>query len=413
MLHWMQYLRGYVKVKVWGYSTERLLNLCGNHDILVWDIADHGGYTTMNVSVRGFFALKPLLKKTGTRASVLQKYGLPFFMSKMQRRKIFAAGFVCCMVFWILMSRFLWNIRIEGNYMLTEDVLLAYLREQGVSVPMPKNRLQIAELEKALREDYDLITWTSARLEGTTLLVQIKENEMPDYEPQEEDAGESAGTDLVARRAGTVAYIVTRSGVPQVEAGDEVKAGDVLVSGAVPVYNEDNTVRRYRYVQSDADITLRYTDDISVKRDVMYDEKIYTGRRKKILTLGFYDREWDLKLGRIKYEDYDVSGEKTQVRLLDQLYLPFYYGTKTVQEYRMARLEYTEDEMEGIMRSEWNKIITTLEEKGVQITEKNVTIKKNETYWVLNAALQLEEAAVRTAAAAEPADAGETADTEP
>ena len=38
MLHWIQYLRGYVIIKVWGYSVERLLNLLGNHDIVVWNI---------------------------------------------------------------------------------------------------------------------------------------------------------------------------------------------------------------------------------------------------------------------------------------------------------------------------------------------------------------------------------------
>lgn len=54
MLHWVQYIRGYVTIKVWGYSTERLLNLCGNHDILVWDIVNYGEYDTMNISVRGF-----------------------------------------------------------------------------------------------------------------------------------------------------------------------------------------------------------------------------------------------------------------------------------------------------------------------------------------------------------------------
>ena len=86
MLHWIQYLRGYVTVKVWGYSVERLLNLCGNHDVLVWDIEDHGDYHTMHISIAGFFALKPLLKKTGTRAAVLGKYGLPFFVSKMWRQ---------------------------------------------------------------------------------------------------------------------------------------------------------------------------------------------------------------------------------------------------------------------------------------------------------------------------------------
>ncbi len=396
MLHWVQYIRGYVKIKVWGYSTERLLNLCGNHDILVWDIVNHGDHDTMKISVRGFFALKPLLKKTGTRAAVLQKYGLPFFMSKMQKRKVFVAGLLGCLLFWVIMAGYIWNIEIEGNYVLTEDVLMDYLDEKGVHVAMKKSRLQIEGLEKALREDHDIITWTSVQVKGTTLLIHIKENEMPDYEQNMQQAQED-GIDLIATRSGTVSYIITRSGVPQVALGDTVEKGDVLVSGAVPVYNEDTTVRKYQFVQSDADILLRYTESLSVKRDILYDEKLYSGRQKEMITLGVNDKEWDIRFGKVPYEQYDISGEKKQVRLLDRLYLPFFYGRKTIQEYEIVSKKHTADEMNNIMQEEWRKIIASLDEKGVQITEKNVTIKKYDDNWVLNARMQLEEAAVESA----------------
>ncbi len=412
MLHWVQYIRGYVTIKVWGYSTERLLNLCGNHNILVWDIVNHGEYDTMNISVRGFFALKPLLKKTGTRAAVLGKYGLPFFMSKMQKRKVFVAGLLCCLVFWMLTARYIWNIEIEGNYVLTDDVLLDYLEENKIHVSMKKNELQIEELEKALREKYDVITWTSVQLKGTTLLISIKENEMPVYE-QNDQTDTEKGTDLIAARSGTVSYIITRSGVPQVALGDTVEKGDVLVSGAVPVYNEDTTVRKYQFTESDADILLRYTESVSVKRDILYEEKKYSGRQKKMVMFGINDKEWNIRLGKIPYEEYDISGEKKQVRLLDRLYLPLFYGTKTIQEYEMVRQKYTEEEMNAAMQEEWNKIISTLEEKGVQITEKNVTIKKNDDNWVLNAHMQLEEAAVQSVPTeTEPVVADETAEEE-
>ena len=396
MLHWVQYIRGYVKIKVWGYSTERLLNLCGNHDILVWDIVNHGDHDTMKISVRGFFALKPLLKKTGTRAAVLQKYGLPFFMSKMQKRKVFVAGLLGCLLFWVIMAGYIWNIEIEGNYVLTEDVLMDYLDEKGVHVAMKKSRLQIEGLEKALREDHDIITWTSVQVKGTTLLIHIKENEMPDYEQNMQQAQED-GIDLIATRSGTVSYIITRSGVPQVALGDTVEKGDVLVSGAVPVYNEDTTVRKYQFVQSDADILLRYTESLSVKRDILYDEKLYSGRQKEMITLGVNDKEWDIRFGKVPYEQYDISGEKKQVRLLDRLYLPFFYGRKTIQAYEIVSKKHTADEMNNIMQEEWRKIIASLDEKGVQITEKNVTIKKYDDNWVLNARMQLEEAAVESA----------------
>ena len=394
MLHWIQYFKGYVTIKVWGYSAERLLNLCGNHDILVWNIKDHGDYHTMNISVQGFFALKPLFKKTGTRAAVLQRYGLPFFVSKMCKRKIFVIGLIGCMLFWILTSGYIWNIKIDGNFALTEDVLLDYLEEQGVHTAMKKSRLKIEDLERSLREDYDLITWTSVQVEGTTLLIHIKENEMPKYD-QSSQSQTKEGMDLVATRAGTVSYIITRSGVPQVSTGDTVEQGAVLVSGAVPVYNEDTTVRKYQFVQADADIILRYGEDISVEQSVSYEEKRYTGEEKKVYVLGAGDREWSLRLRKIPYQTYDSSVEKKQVKLLEHLYLPFSYGHKTIREYEITQQKHSEEEMKTLMQEEWDKIISTLEEKGVQIAEKNVTIKKNDKKWVLTAHMQLEESAVK------------------
>ena len=61
----------------------------------------------------------------------------------------------------------------------------------------------------------------------------------------------------------------------------------------------------------------------------------------------------------------------------------------------MIEKTHTEEEMTQIMEEEWDKILQTLEEKGVQISEKNVTIKKNGQSWTLNARMQLVEQAVK------------------
>lgn len=403
MLNWIQYLKGYVSIKVWGYSTERFLNLCGNHDILVWDIENHGDYYTMKVSLKGFFALKSLLRKTGTRAAVLHKYGLPFFTPKIKKRKIFVLGMLACLVFWMFTTRYIWDIKIEGNYTITEDVLMDYLETQGVHTAMKKKDLRIEELEMQLREKYDVITWTSLKVEGTSLIIKLRENETTEYDYTGQSnqntvmEGNNNGncSDIVASKAGIIVYMITRKGVPQVAVGDTVVEGQTLVCGAVPVYNEDATVRGYQYYEADADIMILYEKAFSVEKKVAYIEKEYSGKEKKILLFGLNDKEWNLSLGRIKYESYDVAGEKKQVKLLDHLFLPIFYGTKYAKEYSWIKKMHTEEEMEQIMEEEFNKILMTLEEKGVQITEKNVTIKKNEDKWIMDINLQLTQEAVK------------------
>ena len=390
MLHWMQYIKGYVSIRVWGYSTERFLNLCGNHNILIWDIVNHGEYYTMKVSIKGFFALKTLLRKTGTRAAVLERYGLPFFVPKIKKRKIFVLGLLACMLFWLFTARYIWDIKIEGNYTLTEDILLDYLETQGVHTAMKKAELEIEELERRLREEYDLITWTSLKVDGTTLIIQIKENIMSEYEQAEEKS-----LDIVASKGGVITYMITRKGVPQVSVGDTVETGQLLVSGAVPVYNEDGTVRRYQYYEADADIRIGYRKTVSIEKPVAYQEKIYSGNEKRILSLGIRDKEWNISFGKVPYTAYDVGGEKKQIQLLDHLYLPLYYGMKSAKEYAVVDKNHTEEEMQQIMDEEWEKILETLEEKGVQIAGKNVTINKNGDTWVMQASMSLLEEAVK------------------
>ena len=140
---------------------------------------------------------------------------------------------------------------------------------------------------------------------------------------------------------------------------------------------------------------LTYEKSISVEKKVAYQDKVYSGNEKKILMFGIKDKEWNFSFGRVKYESYDVYGEKKQVQLLDHLFLPAYYGTKYAKEYTMVEKNHTEEEMKKIMDGEWDKLLQTLEEKGVEITGKNVTIKKNDNKWVLNAKMQLVEAAVK------------------
>lgn len=217
---------------------------------------------------------------------------------------------------------------------------------------------------------------------------------MPVYDDRNKAASDK-GMDLVAEKAGVVTYIITRSGVPQVACGDSVEKGDVLVSGAVPVYNEDTTVRKYQYVEADADITLAYDRNLSLEEEIAYDEKCYTGETIEIPVISAGEKEIVFRLGKVPYTFYDASEEKKQVQLLDHLYLPLYYGKRTVQEYEIVPKMHTDEEMKTLLQERWRKIIATLNEKGVQIAEKNVTIKKNDKKWVLYAHMQLEESAVK------------------
>lgn len=97
------------------------------------------------------------------------------------------------------------------------------------------------------------------------------------------------------------------------------------------------------------------------------------------------------RMGKIKYENYDKITDKKQVKLLENFYLPFYYGKSVNREYIVMDNIYTEKEVKAIFSEKLIKYIESLEEKGVQIIKKNVTINKNQKKWQMNMDFQIVE----------------------
>ena len=71
MIELLKYMRGYLRIRVSGFSPERFMNLCSNRGILLWDIVREGDVYFMCINLRGFWELQPIVKKTGTRVAVL------------------------------------------------------------------------------------------------------------------------------------------------------------------------------------------------------------------------------------------------------------------------------------------------------------------------------------------------------
>ncbi|MDR2889788.1 MAG: sporulation protein YqfD [Lachnospiraceae bacterium] len=384
MLKLIQYLKGYVIIKVWGFSPERFMNLCSNHQLFLWDIANFGEYYTMCISIKDFYKLKTITRKTGTRVVIQKRCGLPFFVPKLKKRKVFVLGLLGSIVFWIWMSGYIWAIELQGNYYVTNDELMAFVAEMNIEVGSKTSKVDIEALEKSLRSEYDIITWTSARIDGTRLVIQIKENELTETQPTEPTLQEGAGYDLVAEKDGTVVSIITRSGVPLVTEGSEVMAGDILVQGGVPLYNDDTTIRNYQYCVADADIYIRTRYQGTETLPVWYDEKQYSGEEKQSPFIELFGKRFAIKLYRQPYETYDTTLDMHQLRLLENFYLPISYGTERVREYTLVTQQYTKEEAKAIFTERTVKIIETLMEKGVQIIQKNVTMKKDSFNWYLD-----------------------------
>ena len=58
-------------------------------------------------------------------------------------------------------------------------------------------------------------------------------------------------------------------------------------------------------------------------------------------------------------------------------------GSYTHREYQNVEYEYTLDEARALLNQKISEYITSLEEKGVQIIEKDVKIDTNDKSWIV------------------------------
>ena len=391
MIEFLKFLKGYVCIRVSGFSPERFMNLCSNRNILLWDIRKEQDVYYMCLSISGFYKLRPIVKKTGTKVAIVKRCGLPFFMPKMWKRKVFILGFLLAAAFWMQTSRYIWAIEFEGNFTLTQDILMDFLKENQIYTGMKKSGLHIEELEQNIRKEFYQITWTSAKLEVTKLTIQIKEYELLEMEEESKDALTMTASNLVAEQDGMIVSMIVREGVPQVTIGQEVKKGDVLVAGNVPVYQEDGTIRKYQYCNADADIILEHVLTVEEVLPLYYEKKSYTGREKKQFYLEFFGKTIRFGKRKAPFLSCDSIESNKQVQLLTNFYLPIVYGSRTYREYYIVEQKYTEEEAKYLLNEKFKKIIENLEEKGVQIIGKDVKIETNDVKWVFNGEFVVQE----------------------
>ena len=398
LLSLIKYFRGYVEVTLWGYAPERFFNLCSNHDILIWDLSREGDTCRFKVSVRGFRSLKPLLRKSGTHVRIGTKKGVPFFFFRYRKRKILFASIFLCMAVLFTLSRFIWKININGNDSVTNDSILQFLSLHNSSYGTCISDIDCQRLEEELRSSFADIIWTSVRREGTTLTIDVQENLSPGKPatgsaqlPEEFREQDRSGYDLRALHDGVIDSIYVRKGTPLVSKGDPVKKGDVLVSGALPVYDDNGTISAYQYATADADIRLRtdytYRDQFPVTRL----QRVYSEKKQYRYGISIGEHYLQLPWKKVSCEQYTVLDERSQLRLCDSFYLPVYFVKREYGEYEIRQTTCTRNEAMAYARENLTAYLQNLNEKGVLILEKNVMIKKGKKKYTVSGSITVLE----------------------
>lgn len=367
-----RYLKGYVKIRLESPMPERFLDICVRNRISLWNLKNHQMYYEMELLLSDYFRLAQFRRKTFSRIHLLERHGLPFLLRKILRQKALLAGIVICTAFLYGCSLFLWDIQVEGNLRHSQETVLRVLNQEGIRTGILKKEVNCSEIAGCVREAFPDVVWVSAKLKGTCLNIELRENKEGSEIRKEAEEPENAW-DLTASRDGTVVSIVTRTGMPLVQAGQQVKKGDILVTGALEILNNDQAVQRYEYVGADADILLevdyQYYDEFSLT-DV---QKQYVGETRKYFFLRLFGLEFSFA-GRTGKMEETIRWEKP-VYLTDSFCLPFSYGTITRRSYKYVTVPCGEENARAKAQEHLTQFLHNLVEEGAEVTDHQVEVQ--------------------------------------
>ena len=102
----INYISGYLRIVVEGYYIERFINICRNRNYMMWNIKKVNDINiALNIEIKNFKEICKIAKKTQCKVRIKAKKGLPFFLNKYKKRKLFALFliFVLTIIFLSLM----------------------------------------------------------------------------------------------------------------------------------------------------------------------------------------------------------------------------------------------------------------------------------------------------------------------
>lgn len=362
-------LWGYVVLLLEGGQPERFLNLCRGRGILLGKITvTEDRRMTVILSLKDYFRLGPIRRKTGVHIHILKKGGVPFVLQRSKKRKAFFLGAFLCLLLLFLLSGRLWSIRIQGNLTASTPELMEFLGKKGITHGISKKDISCSEIAAMIREAYPSVTWASAKLEGTRLLLSVREGKT-EMKKEKTEGSKS----LAATCGGEIVSMVTRAGTPMARTGDSCKPGQILIAGWVDIKNDSQEVTRRRYVPADGDVYVRRT--LPYEESFSRTQTIRTGEKAASVRYSLRLGSWQLSLAGSKKEEESRCTELFPLRLTESFVLPVILERITDRPQSRRTVTLTPKEARALALRRLSLYQEKLIKKGVQISGNDVKIE--------------------------------------
>lgn len=359
------FLAGSVSIVVEGFFIERFLNICRNKKIFLQDLhKENNTYIKAKILKSDFKEIASIAKMTKCKIKIEKKSGVPFFIIKYRKRKIFAVAILVIAIFIFVMTKFIWNIEVVGNEKISSEEIVSLVNEYGIQIGRLKSNIDTEKISTAVRLERKDLSWIGITVKGTNAIITIEETT---EKPEIVDKNEICN--IVAVKNATISKIVVQNGTARVVEGDEVKEGDILVEGIME--GEHTGIRN---VHAEANVFGKNCYEKEREEKFMQNETVKTGNEEKKNEICINKFKINFNKGVSKFENYDTIITSQKIKLFSNFYLPIEIRKTTNIELANEPKTYSEEELKSKIEKELDEEI----EKEYEISKYEDKYKKRD-----------------------------------
>ncbi|MBQ7505572.1 MAG: sporulation protein YqfD [Ruminococcus sp.] len=373
LLKTIRWLRGYVVFSLCGSFPERFLNLINKRGIRNWDfVPSENGYVG-KMFLSDYLKIRPTARKASVKLRVKKREGFPFFIKKYKRRKGLLFGAIAAVLILILMSQFVWDIKVVGADGLSSVELNQALDESGFRVGLFKSQVKISEVERRVMLKVPEVRWISINMLNNVATVEIKQQSAPPKMKKK-----TYPCDIVASADGVITDIIVSDGTCEVKRGSAIAQGQRMVNSAVAI-GED----KKKYVHSEARIMADVIDKYTLKIPITKNKIILNSNYTEKSNLKFLFFEFPFRLSPA------LGGAEVGVTLneklkLNDVTLPLGRTTRRSYYFETKKRKLTKPEAEKILRTRLLLHECFCEGKS-EVKQRKLKLSQTSDSYILNA----------------------------
>lgn len=346
-------LRGQVRIRVESAFPERVLNLCGAHELSFWDLRWESPVAfTCRMRRVDFQRLRQAAEKLECSLTVEREEGAPYTLGRLLARPTLAVAGVVCGGALLLGSFFIWDFTITGNHTVPDEKILRALDHCGVQRGVFGMVLDGADIRNHVLLDLPELVWIQVNVSGCRAYVEVRERQ--DWP---EIVDRRTPSNVIARRPGLVLDVSAGDGPAAVAAGDTVETGDLLISGV-----EDTDTVGARVLAGRGSVTARTWYTLTASAPLTAQTRRYTGaeRRRCALVIGTQRVNFFSNSSRmgancdkiVHRHPWSLFGIPLPVTWVTEIYRPY------ERESAVWAQEALEKQLGGVLETYLNSIVT-------------------------------------------------------